>query len=173
MYHHKWISYIEVPCECRAKRAYLFALKDENLLCCLMGIFRFCQVVLQLKTLQFLLSWINSLSTESQASDITKLSFVKFSSRGAPHEWGWASGGVIEGVWASDRSAGVMRQVRRCKAGQDDGLINPATPQVQWERLFSQPRRLCNKEATEGAAQTSKAHTQVTHSFMLYHCFTS
>ncbi len=50
----------------------------------------------------------------------------------------------MEGVWASDRSAGVMRQVRRCKAEQDDGLINPATPQVQWERLLTQPHTLCS-----------------------------
>lgn len=63
---------------------------------------------------------------------------------------------MIEGVWASDRSAGVMRQVWRCKAEQDDGLINPATPQVRWERLLSQAQRLCNEEVT---AQTSKAHT--------------
>lgn len=27
-----------------------------------------------------------------------------------------------------------MQQVRRCKAKQDDGLINPATPKVQWEK---------------------------------------
>ena len=38
-------------------------------------------------------------------------------------------------VLAGDRSAGVVRQVRRCKAEQDDGLINPATPRVQGERL--------------------------------------
>lgn len=62
---------------------------------------------------------------------------------------------MIEGVWASDRSAGVMRQVRRCKAKQDNGLINPATPQFQWERLLSQPHWLGNKEVTEGTAQTS------------------
>lgn len=93
---------------------------------------------------------------------------VKFSSSGAPHVWGWASGGVIEGVWASDRSAGVMRQVRRCKAEQDDGMINPATPQVQRERLRSPPRRLWSEEVTEGSAKTSKPkNTQVTDSLML------
>ena len=97
------------------------------------------------------MSGINSPNTGSQTSDITKLSFVKFSFSGSPHERGWASGGVIEGVGASDRSAGVMRQVRRCKAEQDDGLINAATPPVQWERL-SQPQRLCSKEAIEGSA---------------------
>lgn len=63
------------------------------------------------------------------------------------------------GVWASDRSAGVMWQVRRCKAEQDDVLINPATPLVQWERLLSQPQRLGSDEVTEGSAQTSKVHT--------------
>lgn len=36
-------------------------------------------------------------------------------------------------VQASDRSAGAMWYVGRCKAEQDDGLINPATPPVQWE----------------------------------------
>lgn len=66
---------------------------------------------------------------------------------------------MIEGVWASDRSAGVMRQVRRCKAEQDNGLINPATPQVQRERLLSQSQRLCSEEVTEGSAQTMKVHT--------------
>ncbi len=74
-------------------------------------------------------------------------------------EWGWASVGVMEGVWASDRSAGIVRQVRRCKAEQDDGLINPATPRVQWERLLSQPQRLCNQEVSKGAAEVSEIHT--------------
>lgn len=135
---------------------------------CLMGISWFSRVVLQLKTWQFLLSWIDSLNSESQSSHITKLSFVKFSTSGAPREWGWASGGVIEGVWASDRSAGVMWQVRRCKAKQDNGLINPATPQFQWESLLSQPHRLCNKEVTEGTAQTSKHRSQTFN--CLYYC---
>lgn len=68
-----------------------------------------------------------------------------FPSSGAPHEWGWASERVIKVVWASDRSVGVMRQVRRCKAEQDDGLINPATPPVWWERFCSHRGAESNK----------------------------
>lgn len=41
--------------------------------------------------------------------------------------------GVMEGLWASDRSAGAAQQVRRCEAEPDDGLINPVTPPFQRE----------------------------------------
>lgn len=62
VYHRRWIilSYMEVPCECSKRRACHFAL---------MGILWFYRVVLQLESSSFLLSWINSLNTESQASD--------------------------------------------------------------------------------------------------------
>lgn len=71
---------------------------------------------------------------------------------------------MIEGVWASDRSAGVMRQVRRCKAEQDDGMINPATPLLQRER----ERKLSHSSRGEVTVQHKvEKYTQVTDS--LFH----
>lgn len=107
---HIILSYIAVLCECRAKRTcVLHWLKIENLEWSLMGILWFCQVVLQLKSSSFLLSWINSPSTESQPSDITKLSFVKFLLlRCAP----W----MRMGIRRCDRRGLGQRQVCRCHA---------------------------------------------------------
>lgn len=72
---------------------------------------------------------------------------LKFSSSSALWEWQWTSqvGCHREGVWPSDRSVGGRWQVRRCKAKQDDELINPATPTVQRETPLSQPQRLCSR----------------------------
>lgn len=78
VHHHRHmiIAYIQEVCELSSKWA---SLRVENLLQSLMGIFWFYQVVLQLKLLQFLFSWMNSLNAELQSSYIIRLSFVKIS----------------------------------------------------------------------------------------------
>lgn len=66
-------------------------------------------------------------------SRIGKVSLVKPFPSVATPEGVWAREGVMEGLWASDRSAGATQQVRRCEAEPDDGLINPVTPKFQRE----------------------------------------
>lgn len=61
------------------------------------------------------------------------MSLVKPSPSVATPEGVRACEGVMEGLWASDRSAGATQQVRGCEAEPDDGLINPVTPPFQGE----------------------------------------
>lgn len=157
LYHHKGRQ---------RDLAFLHWLKVRNLLWCLIGILWFCQVVLELKKNAISVAldqlpeqWITVESYQQGAICQILLSVGR-------HKWEWASKCMIEGVYASDSSAGAMWQVRRCNARPDEGWL------IQQHLRFRGRKRAraieTNVKVTEGAEQTSKVkYTKP----MLCYCF--